>query len=142
MCSNSQPWIFVVQYFILNKGLTYGRTTIKASWWQLLNGCISLKISSSSFVQHWVTSWQEALVLCVWKPSSNRELCNSLQKELLVSSRLLCWPGKERLRSQFNRLFCLGVKEVRDIVEAPSQRILEFVEVRQLLRIPPNYGFI
>ena len=29
-----------------------------------------------------------------------------------------------------------------DIVEAPSQRNLEFVEARQLLRIPPNYGFI
>ena len=59
-----------------------------------------------------------------------------------MSSRLLCWPGKERLRPQFNRLFRLGVKEVGDIVEAPSQRILEFVEARQLLRIPPNYGFI
>ena len=46
------------------------------------------------------------------------------------------------MRSQFNRLFCLGVKEVRDIVDAPSQRILEFVEARQLLRIPPNYRFI
>ena len=45
------------------------------------------------------------------------------------------------MHSQFNRLFHLGVKEVGDIVEAPSQRILEFVEVRQLLHIPPNYGF-
>ena len=42
-----------------------------------------------------------------------------------MSSRLLCWLGKERLRSQFNRL---GVKEVGDIVEALSQRIFEFVE--------------
>ena len=75
-----------------------------------------------------VTSWKKALLLCVWKPSSSIEHCNSLQKELLVSSWLFCWPGKERLRSQFNRLFRLGVKEVRDIVEAPSQRMLEFVE--------------
>ena len=29
-----------------------------------------------------------------------------------------------------------------DIVDAPSQRILEFVKARQLLCIPPNYGFI
>ena len=64
------------------------------------------------------------------------------KKELLVSSRLLCWPGKERLRSQFNCLFHLGVKEVEDIVEALSQRILQFVEARQLLCIPLNYGFI
>ena len=31
MCLNSQPWIFIVQYFIENKGLTHGRTMIKAS---------------------------------------------------------------------------------------------------------------
>ena len=112
---------------------------INASWWQLLNGCISLRIPRSSCVQHLVTSRQDALLLCVWKPSSSREHCNFLQKELLVSSRLLCWPRKERLRSQFNRLFHLGAKEVGDIVEA--QRILEFVKARQLLCIPPNYVF-
>ena len=122
--------------------MTHGRTTIKASWWQLLNGCISLRILGSTCVQHLVTSWQDMLLLCVWKPSSSRENCNSLQKELLLSSRLLCWPGKERLCSQCNHLFRLGVKEVGDIVEAPSQRMLEFVEARQLLHIPPNYGFI
>ena len=71
-----------------------------------------------------------------------REHCDSLQKDLLVSSRLLCWRGKERLRSQFNHLFRLGVKEVGDIVDAPSQRILEFVEAQQLLCILPNYRFI
>ena len=100
VCSTSQPWISIVQYFIENKGLTHGRTMIKASWWQLLNGCISLRILGSTCVQHLVTSWQEPLLLCVWKPSSSREHCNSLHKEFLMSSRLLCWPGKERLRSK------------------------------------------
>ena len=38
--------------------------------------------------------------------------------------------------------FIWGSKEVGDVVEARPQRILEFVEVRQLLRIPPNYEFI
>ena len=38
--------------------------------------------------------------------------------------------------------FVWGVKRWGDIVGAPSQRILEFVEVRKLLCIPPNYGFI
>ena len=36
MCSTSQPWISIALYFIENKGLTHGRTKIKASWWQLL----------------------------------------------------------------------------------------------------------
>ena len=31
MCSNSQPWISIVQYFIENNNLTHGRTMIKAS---------------------------------------------------------------------------------------------------------------
>ena len=54
----------------------------------------------------------------------------------------MCWPGQERLRSQFNCLFHLVVKEVGDIVEAPPQRILEFVEARQLLCTLPNYEII
>ena len=47
-----------------------------------------------------------------------------------MSSHLLGWPRKERLHSQFNRLFCLGVNEVGDIIEAPSKIILKFVEAR------------
>ena len=38
-------------------------------------------------------------------------------------------------------MFCLGIKEVGDVVEDQSQRILEYV-AQQLLRISPNYGFI
>ena len=43
MCSNSQSWISIAQYFIEKKALTHGRTKIEASWWQLLNGCICKK---------------------------------------------------------------------------------------------------
>ena len=49
--------------------------------------------------------------------------------------------GPNDARSNFNRLFRLGVKEVGDIVDAQSQRILGFVEARHLLGIPPSYGF-
>ena len=59
-----------------------------------------------------------------------------------MHSWLLCWPGKEILRSQFNHLHHFGLKPVGDVIEAPSQRILDFVEARQLLRILSNYGFI
>ena len=33
-------------------------------------------------------------------------------------------------------------REIGDIVDAQSQRMLGFVEARHLLGIPPNYGFI
>ena len=73
-----------------------------------------LRIPCSSSIQHLFNSWHAVLSLVIWKPSSSREHCNSLQKRLLVSSRLLCWYGEERLFCKFKRLFRLGVKEVGD----------------------------
>ena len=46
------------------------------------------------------------------------------------------------MHSQFHCLFCFGVQEVEDVVDIHSRIILEFVEERQFLLIPPNYGFI
>ena len=63
--SSLQPWISIIRYFVENKGLTHGRTMIMTSCWQILIGCISLKIPGPSCVQHVVISWQEALLLCV-----------------------------------------------------------------------------
>ena len=40
-------------------------------------------------------SSQDALSFLEWPPSSDREICNFLQNELLVSSRVLYWHGKE-----------------------------------------------
>ena len=48
---------------------------------------------------------------------SSREYYNSLQRELLVSSQLLCWDGKESLRS-------IRVKELVDVVNAQSRRLI------------------
>ena len=39
-------------------------------------------------------SSQDALSFLEWPPSSDREICNFLQNELLVSSRVLYWHGK------------------------------------------------
>ena len=91
-----------------------------------------------------------------WLPHGKRHSCYVYGNHHLVESIVilckksylcllgynLCWSEKESLRSQFNHLFRLGVKDVGDIGETPSQRMLEFVESRQLLRISPNYGFI
>ena len=59
-------------------------------------------------------------------PSTDRESCNSLQNELLVYSRVLFWHGKEKLISQFNHLFRLGVVHLEDVVDNESQRLPEF----------------
>ena len=45
-----------------------------------------------------------------------------------MPSLLLSCLVNDRLRSQFNHFFYLGVNEVGDVVEARYQRILEFVE--------------
>ena len=52
------------------------------------------------------------------------------------------WQGKEELRSQFNRMFRLGVVELGDVVDMDSQRVIEFEDAKRWLCIPPNYGFI
>ena len=142
MCRQDQPWVCMMQYFIENAGFIHGKTKIKASWWHLLNGSINLKVRHSVCAHHLVRSWKETLSSFEWKPPVNREQCNSLQTELLVSSRLLCWQDKEKLRSQFNRLFRLGVVKVSDVIDSASQRLLDFAEAKRRLRIPPNYDFI
>ena len=130
MCSDSQPWISVVQYFFENKDLLHTtgegqRLTIKALWWQLPNLCISRRIPCSSCVQHLVVSWQESFSSFVWKPSSSTEYFVILCKK----SWLCRWPLERRdLHSRFNCLFRLRVEEVGDIVEVRSQRILEFLK--------------
>ena len=63
-------------------------------------------------------------------PSRDRESCNSLQNELLVSSQVLYWHEKEKLRSQFNRLFRLGVLHLGDVVDNESQRLLGFEDAK------------
>ena len=142
VCQQDQPWISMMQYFIEHEGLVHGKTKIRASWWSLLNGSIPLKIRHSICVQHLVRSWQDALSLFEWGTLSDRETCNSLQNELLVSSRVLFWHGKEKLRSQFNRLFRLGVVHLEDVVDNESQRLSEFEDAKRWLCLPPNYGFI
>ena len=142
ICQQDQPWISMMQYFIEHEGLVHGKTKIQASWWSLLNGSIPLKIQHSVCGQHLVRSWQDALSLFEWGPSSDREYCNSLQNELLVSSRVLFWHGKEKLRSQFNRLFRLGIVHLEDVVDNESSRLSDFEDAKRWLCVPPNYGFI
>ena len=55
---------------------------------------------------------------------------------------MLFWHGKEKLRSQFNCLFRLGIVHSEDVFDNESQRLSNFEDAKQWLCISPNYGFI
>ena len=64
--------------------------------------------------QSLVVSWHKMLSLFLWAQSSSREhYISSLQKDLILSSRILCCHAKDKLRSYLNLLFRWKVKEVK-----------------------------
>ena len=103
MTTRSQYWTYLqircLKDFCYNlQGMwlnSRGRTTIKALW-LLLNWSILFKIPRSSFAQHFLILWHEALSLFLWISSSSRKRNSSWQKKLLeVYSQLLSWQGNE-----------------------------------------------
>ena len=133
----------MMQYFIEHEGLVHGKTKIQASRWSLLNGSY-YSFKHTTFCM-WTTIGKimARCIISFWVgPSSDRESCNSLQNKLLSSSRVLFWRGKEKLRSQFNHLFRLGIVHLEDVVDNESQRLSEFDDAKRQLCIPPIYGFI
>ena len=135
----------MMPYFIEHEGLVHGKTQkIQALWSPLLNGCIYSSKDSAFCMRptQLVRSWQDALSFLQCAPSSDREFHNSLQNEVLVSSRVLYSHGKEKLRYKFQCLFRLGVVHLGYVVDNESQRLSEFEDTKQWLCIIPNYGFI
>jgi hypothetical protein len=59
-------------------------------------------------------------------------------------SLLDCSVGKvkEKLRSQFSRIYRLGVLALGDVVDIDSQQFIEFENVKQCSCISLNYTFI
>ena len=55
-------------------------------------------------VNQLLSSWQSVLEFVKWDPPSQREHANSLQLEILATSRLLDWENKQSLQHQFNRM--------------------------------------
>ena len=75
------------------------------------------KIPHSSSVKHLVISWHVTLSL-LYGHYLLLESIVILCKKCCVFSAIIFLHGKEGLRSKFNGLFRLGVKEVGDIVDA------------------------
>ena len=123
-------------------GIQHGKTKIRTSWWHVINSTRSFRCSQSTIVQHLVVSWQKSLKLFNWKPPECRKDCNSLPSEVIASSRLLQWDGKDSLKSKFNRMAKLGLVTVEDGILESQRQMMAFRTVRSRFHIPPGYGQI
>ena len=83
-------------------GIYHGKTRVTTSWWHVVNSTRQFKCSESSMVQQLVLSWQQYLKLFNWMHPECRKDINSLAAEVLATSRILQWEGKDNLNSQFN----------------------------------------
>ena len=61
-----------------------------------------------------------------WHPPQERGYANSLQMEVLVTSRLLRWEGKQILNLQFNRMARLGLVTINDAMLVSQRRLMAF----------------
>jgi hypothetical protein len=140
LCLGSQPWAEIICYFVEKVGIQCGRTKIETSWWHIINSTRSFKCSESYIVQHLVVSWQRCLKLFNWKPPDCRKDINSLPTEVIASSRLLQWEGKENLKSKFNRMAKLGLVTVEDGILETQRKMMAFRTARSRFHIPTGYG--
>ena len=62
--------------------------------------------------------------------------------EILATSRLLRWEGKQILNLQFNHMSRLGLVTVNDVILVSQRRLMAFRTVRSTFRIPKGYTFI
>ena len=82
------------------------------------------------------------IFICIGRHHLVETIKNPCKRSYFCLLDYYFWHGKERLHSQFNHLFHLGVKEVGDILESRSHRFLDFVEAWWLLRIQPVMGLL
>ena len=71
-----------------------------------------------------------------------RNTSNKIQTLYNGLANVMTWYIKPVIMELVSQKCKKGIDREREGVEVPSQRILEFVEYWQLLRILPNYGFI
>jgi hypothetical protein len=84
----------MVEYFIEKNGIKLGNMKVEANWWNVINSDRDVKCTGSMIVNHLLTSWQSMLDFVEWHPPQERGCANSLQMEVLATSRLLRWEGK------------------------------------------------
>ena len=76
-----------------------------------------------------------------WHPPQERGCANSLQMEVLATSRLLRREGKQLINLQSNRMARLGLVEVKDAMLVSQRRLMTFQTTISTFRIPKGYAF-
>ena len=109
MFEGLQPWTEMVAKFIEKNTIKLGKMKVKANWWNVINSDRDVKCTGSMIVKHLLTFWQSMLDFVEWHPPQERRCANSLQMEVLATSRLLRWEGKQILNLQFNQMARLGL---------------------------------
>ena len=142
MCIGTQPKAEIICYSMEKVGIYHGKTRIRTSWRHVVNSTHAFKCSEYIMVQQLVLSWQRCLELFRWSPPECRKDTNSLAAEVLASSRLLHWEGKESLNTQFNRMARLGLVTVEDGILESCRKMLAFKTIRNKFHIPRGHGYI
>ena len=142
MFLGDEPWTEMIVFFIEKQGIKVGRTPIKTSWWNVVNCDIRVNVLGSRIVNHLVNSWKAVLEFIHWHPSPERQHNNTLQMELLATSRVLEWEGKNLLMLQFGRMGRLGLVTIADAMLQSQRKIMAFRTVRSRFRIPKSYRTI
>ena len=109
----------MVAYFIQKMGIKLRNMTIDANWW-------NVKCVGSLIVHHLLTSWQSMLDFVQWYPPQERGCANSLQMEVLATSRLLRCACNQLLNLQFNWVARLGLITFKDSMFVSQRRLMAF----------------
>ena len=75
-----------------------------------------------------------------WHPSQERGCVNSLQMEVLVTSRLLGLEGKQFLNIEFNQVARLGLVTVKMVCR--WSKLMDLLTIRTNFPIPRGYNFM
>ena len=142
MFGNTQPWVEMVIFFIERIGIKFGKVKVETHWWNVVNSKRQVKCSMSWVVDQLLSSWQNVLEFVKWDPPSHRQHANSLQLEILATSRLLHWESKQSLQHQFNRMARLGLVSLKDATLTSQRRLMAFRTARSTFGIPRNYRHI
>ena len=155
--------LYPIQLFYLNVYYCPPASCVQASTYKLLHGIraqgfeknplpltrvstqtkplTSTLKSIGTWIEEWVVPCQQRILIeatmhlgytrciSIW-------LATTIGATWKVSSRVLFWHGKEKLRSQFNRLFPLGIVHLEDVVDNESQRLYYFEDAKQWSCVP------